>query len=82
MFLKVCYLIRQILYNEFYSALRHTARPYQELNKTSKPIATRDLHNLVDKGIVIMQGEAKRQIYYQLSQKRSNNEPIEPKMSQ
>ena len=61
---------------------RITNREYQELNKTSKPTATRDLRNLVDKGIVIMQGEAKRQIYYQLSQKRANNEPIEPKKSQ
>ncbi|ABX31960.1 putative transcriptional regulator [Petrotoga mobilis SJ95] len=59
-----------------------TNKEYQELNKTSKPTATRDLRNLVDKGIVIMQGEAKRQIYYQLSQKRANNEPIEPKKSQ
>ncbi|RLL89289.1 hypothetical protein CN13_06320 [Petrotoga sp. HKA.pet.4.5] len=56
-------------------------RPYQELNKTSKPTATRALRNLVEKGLVIMQGEAKRQIYYQLSQKRANNEPIEPKKS-
>ncbi|WP_281255719.1 ATP-binding protein [Petrotoga miotherma] len=59
-----------------------TNKEYQELTKTSKPTATRDLRNLVDKGIVIMQGEAKRQIYYQLSQKRANNEPIEPKKSQ
>ncbi|WP_233552356.1 hypothetical protein [Petrotoga sp. Shatin.DS.tank11.9.2.9.3] len=59
-----------------------TNKEYQELNKTSKPTATRDLRNLVDKGIVIMQGEAKREIYYQLSQKRAKKEPIMSQLSQ
>jgi len=59
-----------------------TNQEYQELNKTSKPTATRELRKLVDKGLFIMHGKAKREIYYQLSQKGANNEPIEPKKRQ
>jgi len=46
-----------------------TNKEYQELTQVSRQTATRDLQELVEKSIFIMHGAAKREIYYQLSQK-------------
>lgn len=46
-----------------------TNKEYKELSSTSKPTATRDLSDLIQKGIFILEGKGKRGSYYILSQK-------------
>jgi Fic family protein len=40
------------------------ARKYVSLNKTSKPTATRDLHDLFDKDILTMEGGGRSTSYF------------------
>ncbi|RKY63908.1 MAG: transcriptional regulator [Candidatus Latescibacterota bacterium] len=51
---------------------RITNHEYQQLNKVSKATATRDLSDLVSRGLLRMEGSGKRGLYYVLA---------EPKMS-
>ena len=41
-------------------------REYQELNNVSKPTATRDLTELVDKQLFIAKGDSKKETFYEL----------------
>lgn len=46
-----------------------TNSDYQELNAISKSTSTRDLSNLVDKGLIKLKGSGKRDIHYVLNHK-------------
>ena len=53
-----------------------TNKEYQEITGVSKPTATRELSELVNKRVLERVGTGKRDMHYRLaSQKRAKNEP-------
>lgn len=46
-----------------------TNKEYKDLNNTSKPTATRDLTDLVHRGIFVLEGKGKRGSFYTLNRK-------------
>ncbi len=59
-----------------------TNKEYQKVNECSKATATRDIMDLVNRGLLIASGTGKRDLHYTLSQKRAKNDANEPKKSQ
>ncbi len=56
-----------------------TNKEYQKVNECSKATATRDIMDLVDRGLLIVSGTGKRNLHYILNQKRTKNDANEPK---